>query len=114
MAATAGTVILQGKSGRTYSVDSYIPDATGTFLGFNPSGIATSTSPTTYRLPEDCKIIDVSIGTAPTAVGVALTLNGVVMNGASLRWANQLQTLANRAKLQIYLSGGDFLGGTQF
>ena len=114
MAATAGTLLMQGKSGRTYSVDVYIPDATGTLLTFNPAGLATTTSQNTFRVPEDVVIYDVSIGTAPTAVGVALNINGAVKNGAALRWANQLQTLANRAKISIPVQAGDFLGGVQF
>ena len=115
MAATAGSIILLGKqSGRTYTVDLYIPDATGTALTFNPAGLAASTSPASYRVPEDVRIIDVSIGTAPTAVGATLNVNGAVVNGGTLRWANQLQTLANRAKLNKGINKGDFVGYTQF
>lgn len=114
MAATAGTLILVGKSGRTYSVDLYIPDATGTSLGLNPAGLAGTSSPTSYRVPEDCKIVDISIGTAPTAVGCTAYVNGAVLNGGTFRWANQLQTLANRVKINLYVAGGDFLSFTQF
>lgn len=114
MAATAGTLVLVGASGRTYTVDTYIPDATGTLLTFNPAGLAASTSPSTFRVPENCVIVDFSIGTAPTAVGAILTVNGAVNNGGTVRWANQLQTLANRMKLKIPITAGDFLGYTQF
>ena len=114
MAASAGTLVLVGKSGRTYTVDLYIPDATGTALTFSPSGLAASTSPATYRLPEDAVIVDISIAAAPTAVGAVFTVNQGVINGGTVRWANQLATLANRMKLKIGVSGGDFLGATQF
>lgn len=115
MAATAGSLIMVGnKSGRTYTVDLYIPDATATLLTFNAAGLAGSGSPSTYRVPEDVTIIDVSIGTAPTAVGATLNVNGAVVNGGTLRWANQLQTLANRAKLAVGIKQGDFIGYTQF
>lgn len=114
MAATAGSMTLIGKSGRTWTVDLYIPDATATFLSFNPAGLAASTSPATYRIPENCVIYDISIGTAPTAVGAALSVNSGVVNGGTLRWANQLQTLANRQKLNIPLNAGDFISYTQF
>lgn len=114
MAATAGTLTLLGRSGRTYSVDVYIPDATGTQLSFNPAGLAASTSQTTFRVPEDCTIIDFSIGTAPTAVGVTLQADSAPIIGGALRWANQLQTLANRQKLAVGLKAGAFLGGIQF
>lgn len=114
MAATAGTMVMMGRSGRIYTVDLYIPDATGTFLGFNAAGLAASTSPTSYRIPEDCNVVDVSIGTAPTAVGAALSVNSAVVNGGAIRWANQLQTLATRLKLKIPLKAGDFIQFTQF
>lgn len=114
MAASAGTMVLLGKSGRVYTVDVYIPDATGTKLGFNPAGLAGTSSATNYRIPEDCALVDMSIGTAPTAVGAALTVNSGVVNGGAIRWANQLQTLANRLKMKIPLNQGDFIEYTQF
>ena len=114
MAATAGTMTLLGKSGRTYSIDLYIPDATGTQLTFNPNGLAASTSPSTFRVQEDSTLIDVSIGTAPTAVGFVLQADSAAVVGGALRWANQLQTLANRQKLAIGLKGGSLIGGIQF
>ncbi len=114
MAATAGTITLLGASGRTYSIDAYIPDATGTLLTFNQAGLATSTSQPTFRLPENATIIDFSTGTAPTAVGVVLQADSAPIIGGALRWANQLQTLANRQKLNIGVKAGTFLGGIQF
>ena len=113
MAASAGTITLVSK-GRTWTVDLYIPDATATFLGFNPTGLAASTSPTTYRVPEDCVIYDVSIAAAPTAVGAALSVNSGAVNGGTVRWANQLATLANRQKLNVPLNKGDFITFTQY
>ena len=76
--------------------------------------MASTASATTYRVPEDVNIVDVSIGTAPTAVGAALTVNSGVVNGGAIRWANQLQTLANRLKQKIPLRAGDFIEYTQF
>jgi len=106
--------VLLGKSGRVFTVDLYLPDAAATKLGFNSAGLSGTASPTTYRIPEDCQIVDISIGTAPTAVGCALTVNSGVVNGGAIRWANQLQTLANRLKLKIPLRIGDFIEFTQF
>ena len=115
MAATAGTLVMLGQqTGKIYTVDLYIPDATGTKLGFNSTGLASTSSATTYRIPETCNIVDVSIGTAPTAVGAALSVNSAVYNGGAIRWANQLQTLATRLKLKIPLQAGDFIEYTQF
>lgn len=117
MAATAGTITFQSlKTGTTKSVDLYIPDSTATQLTFNPSALAASTSPATFRVPttEDWRIIDISIGTAPTAVGVAIQVDSAPLVGGALRWANQLQTLANRQKLDIRIPAGSFVGGLQF
>lgn len=112
MAASNGTLTLVGK--RTWTVDLYVPDAVATFLGLNPSGLAASTSPTSYRVPQDCVIYDISIAAAPTAVGATLSVNSETINGGTVRWANQLATLANRQKLNIPLSKGDFITFTQF
>lgn len=115
MAASAGTLVMIGRnSGKVYTVDMYIPDATGTKIGFNPAGLAGTSSATSYRIPENVYIVDVSIGTAPTAVGASLAVNSAVMNGGAIRWANQLQTLATRLKLKIPLNAGDFIEYTQF
>lgn len=114
MAANAGTIVLIGKSGRTYTIDAYVPDAVSTFLGLNSSGLASSTSPTTWRAPEPCKIVDISIGAAPTAVGAILQLNNANANGGTLRWANQLAANPNRMKLNLYVAQGDFVSFLQF
>lgn len=114
MAANAGTIVLVGKSGKTYTVDAYVPDAVATFLGLNASGLAASTSPTTWRVPEDCLIKDISIGAAPTAVGAILQRNNTNENGATVRWANQLAANPNRMKLNIPIYAGDFIGFLQF
>jgi len=113
MAATAGTMTLLGKSGRTYTVDIYVPDATGTQITFNPAGLAASTSPTTFRTQEDCAIIDIS-GAAPTAVGFTVQVDSAPVTGGALRWANQLATLATRQKLNIGVRAGSFIGALQF
>lgn len=114
MAATNGTLILLGKSGRTYSVDLYTPDAVAGLIGFNGAGLASSTSPTTWRTPEDVVIKDfISVG-APTAVGASLNINGATANGGTIRFNNQLASLPNRAALNVGVRGGDFIGYTNF
>lgn len=47
-------------------------------------------------------------------MGSALTLTGAVYPGNTLRWANQLQTLATRIKLNIPIRAGEQVGLTQF
>jgi hypothetical protein len=114
MAATFGTLLCVGKSGRTYSVDMAVPDAAAGIITFNQSGLAATTSPNNFRAPEDITIVDFVILAAPTAVGAALNINGGVVNGGALRMTNQLASLANRAKLKIGVRAGDFIGFTNF
>jgi len=109
MAASAGTAIIQTKTGKVISVDLFIPDAVATLLTWNPSGLAASTSPADYRLPEDGVLIDVTTATAPTAVGGTLRRNSGVVNGGTFRWADRLNTLSNRARFAIPMRAGDFL-----
>jgi hypothetical protein len=114
MAAQAGTVVLVGQSGRTYTLDLYVPDAVATNLTFNPAGLAASTSPSSWRAPEKVTIVDVSIGTAPTAVGCTFQANYTPINGATIRWANQLAANPNRPKLRVGLNAGDIISALQF
>jgi len=114
MAAQQATMVLVGRSGRTYSIDVHAPDAANTQLCFNSSGAAASTSQNTYRAVEDCIINDISIAASPTATGCVLTSNGNVIAGGSLRWANQIVTTVNRKPLAIPVRRGDFIGGLQF
>jgi hypothetical protein len=114
MAAQNFSLTLLGiQSKRTYIIDGYAPDAAGTLLTFNPTGAAASTSPTTYRVPEDVLIRDLSIAASPTATNVALNINGSVIVGGVVRWANVLNTLPFRVPLNIPVKAGDFIGGAQ-
>lgn len=114
MAASAGTLLLRGASGKSYTVDLYVPDATSTFLTFNGNGLAASTSPDDYRVPEDAVIEDISIAAAPTAVGAALIVDSATINGGTVRWANQLSTLNNRTKFALGLRKGAIIKYQQF
>jgi len=113
MAATAATFTFVGRSGQTYTVDAYVPDAVATNLTFNPSGLAASTSPNYWKAPEACTLVDIS-GAAPTAVGGTITLSGALYTGKTFRWANQLATLANRQKHAIPIPAGEQVGVLQF
>jgi len=115
MAAQNGTLYLRGlRTGRTYSVDVYLPDATGTIWTLNSSGAAASTSNSTYRAVEDSIIVDFVVATAPTATGAIIVANGNILPGATLRYANQLAALPNRTPLAVVVKAGDFVGATQF
>jgi len=113
MAAQQATMTLVGQSGKTYSIDVHAPDAAGTQITFNPSGAASSTSPTTFRIPESGVIFDYAIAASPTATGLVLYRNSGAILGGALRNANQLVTLANRQKMKIPVNAGDFISGVQ-
>lgn len=114
MAASNGTLSMVGASGKIYSIDVYIPDAVATFLAFNPTGLAASTSPSQLVIPEDGFINDFVTVAAPTAVGFNIQLDSAAQPGAALRHANQLATLATRQKLRIPVRKGQILTALQF
>jgi len=115
MAANAGTILLRNvKTGQTITLDIYVPDAVATNLTFNPSGLSAATSPAAYTVPFDCVIEDVSIAAAPTAVGAIFQSGYTNINGATIRWANQLAANPNRPKLVIPLRAGTILSALQF
>ena len=114
MAAINATLVLKGlRTGKTYSVDVYAPDAVATLFTFNSSGAASATSNSSYRAVEDCVISDISATAGPTATGFTFTANGNVVSGGVLRWANQLTSLPNRTKMALPIRSGDFLGAIQ-
>ena len=114
MAASYGTLVIAGNSGKVYSIDCYTPDATGTQLTFNPTGLAASTSPSSLVIPENGVIVDYVQVAAPTAVGFNIQLDSAAQPGATLRHANQLCTLAKRQTLRIPVRKGQILSALQF
>lgn len=114
MAASNGTLIIQGRSGKVYAIDAYTPDATGTTLTFNPTGLAGSTSQSQLVIPEDGVIVDYIQVAAPTAVGFNIQLDSASIPGGTLRHANQLNTLPNRARLMLPVRRGQILTALQF
>ena len=114
MAAIFATMIAIGQSGKTYSIDLQVPDAIATQVTFNASGLAASTSEKYWSTPEPITIVDISAAGAPTAVGATFTFNGAIMNGNTIRWANQANTLSNRIKLAVPIPAGAQVGMLQF
>lgn len=109
------TIAAVGRSGNIYTVDGYSSDVIGAFCTLNPSGPAGTGSLTSWRCPEDVKIVDVSVITGQTvATGWVFYQNGAVRNGGVLRFTNQLSTLNNRIPLNIKFNAGDLIGLQQF
>lgn len=111
MAAQAGSALILGlETGKTYSLDLYLPDAVATKVGISTNGIAASTSDTQWFAPEKCVIKDVSIHTGQTAVAHQVLINSVPLAGGILRNANFLDSLSFRPKLNIPIERGQWLG----
>jgi hypothetical protein len=114
MAAQSGSLLLIGlKSKKTYNVDTYFPDAAGTFLTFSLVSAASSTSPNFLVLPEDVQIYDLSLTTSPTATNVTLYADNAPVVGGVIRYANQLTSLPNRQRFNICLPKGAQFQGIQ-
>jgi hypothetical protein len=114
MADQAGTMVFVGSSGQIYSIDVFIPDAVNTEVKFNASGKAVSTSNNFWKAPEDCTLVDISATAAPTAVGGVLTLSGAQYAGKTIRWSNQLASLATRMTHRAPIPAGEQVGILQF
>lgn len=115
MAASAGQLKLLMKDGSTYSVDAYQPDAVATYIGFNASGLASSTSSTTFTVPKGAvAIVSWSVVTGATAVGMNIILNSGSKAGYTLRHSLFLNTLATREAVYLPVTEGDQLQALQF
>jgi hypothetical protein len=107
MAAQNGSLLLVGlKTGKTYNIDVYAPDAASTYWTFSMTGPAASTSPNFLVLPEDCQVYDFSLATAPTATNATLYADNAPVVGGVVRYANQLTSLPNRQRFNIRLPKG--------
>ena len=114
MAASNGTLVIMGRSGRKYEYDVYTPDATGTQLGFSGTGLASSTSQTQLVIPEDGAITEFIEVAAPTAVGFCFSLDSASVQGGTVRHANVLSTLATRVTQLIPVRAGQILTALQY
>lgn len=114
MAAQNASILLRGRSGKTYSPDVYLPDATATVGRFAVNSAAVATSTDYYKAEEDCVIEDLNLATAPTATGAVFTLSGAPIAAGTIRYANQLTSVQNRSKLRIPVNKGEQLGMLQF
>jgi len=109
------TFTFKGASGRLYTVDGYVSDAAAAAVTFNPNGSAGSTSPQYWRCPEMVTLVDYSQVTGTgVAVGIYMTRDGAIVPGTSMRFANQLNSLAFRPALKVDFPAGALIGATQF
>lgn len=109
------TLFARGRSGKIYTVDVYLSDVANAQGNMNPSGAAGTGSLQYWRPEEDIKITDFSIVTGMTDTkGVNITYNGAIGTGRLLRYANQLNTLATRGSLNLFVPAGTLIGMIQF
>lgn len=111
MAATAGTIFAKGmRTGTTYAIDVYVPDAVADVLRFDSGAGAGSTSAVDYAFPEDVVIYDASFAAAPTATRVRITGNGVP-SANTIRYGSYAYNLNNRPLMNIKVKAGTRIGG---
>lgn len=113
--ATNATAVFKGlRSGTIYTVDMYISDVVAAPVTFSTSGLATSTSLTFWKAPEDVMLIDLSVISGPTVmVALQPTSNDGIVAGYMFRIANFLNSLATRAPISLGFAAGKNIGFIQ-
>jgi len=102
------------ETGRVYNVDSYLSDVANAQINLDSGNGAGTTSLTYYKIPEKATLIDFSIVTGMTdTTNIALTSDGAQIPGARLRYANFLNTLSQRAPIQVTFARGSNFGAIQ-
>ena len=102
-----GTAVLKGlRSGRIYNVDVYHSDVVDGLANFDGGGGASATSPTSFTLPEDCILADVSIVTGMTDTTKVQVLRGNQPTGDFLRFSQHLTTSPARSPIQLGFKQG--------
>ena len=109
MAATPknGTMIFRGLStGQSYSIAFYNPDVAGSLVRFDAGAGAGAATPDYVAFGEPVQLEDVCVVTGI----IDTTQLRIVANNAPtvqvLRWAQHLDSLANRPKLNIRFKAG--------
>lgn len=117
MAATPryGSLLFRGaQSGRTYAVDVYVSDVNAAQVTFDNGSGASSTSLVYWKAPENVILEDFSIatGTADTT-NLVFTSDGAQVPQSRLRYANFVNTIATRPKLNIGFRSNSNIGAIQ-
>lgn len=108
MAATPknGTIILQGVSGREYSLSIYCSDVANAAVTFSTTGSAGTGSQNFYIIPENCVLKDVSLVTGMADTTALVPYINDVPSGALVSIANAINTLAYRAIPKLGFAAG--------
>ena len=97
-----GTAIFRGlKSGITYSKGLYNPDVAGSLVRWDVGGAAGAATPDFVDFPEPVTLEDLSVVTGIVDTSQVRVIASASPTGHLLQWANHLNTLNNRPKLNI-------------
>ena len=112
---TNGTCTFIGlASQKVYAVDLYISDVNNANCTFGVGTTAAAGSKAYWRPIEDVVLVDLSIITGPTVITTLVpTSNDAQLQGTRLRFANFLNTLTTRPRLQIGFAKGNEVGFIQ-
>jgi hypothetical protein len=112
-AGTPGSIICVGRSGNTYSKQTWFTDGVGAQMRFDQgAGVSATLGDTFATFPEDVAITDIVVSTTatPTATTFRLTLNGTPTSQMFVV-AGQLTSVAFRPQLRLPIPASARLGG---
>jgi len=112
MAASAGTLVLIGKSGRGYIKDLYFDDGAGSPVNWDGGAGAASTSPEQWQPPEDVTITDLIIVSATGQTRSQININNA-SSGNILLNAVHLSTVVSRPVPRTLIPAGARISITQ-
>lgn len=115
MAATPryATFTLIGQSRKTYSLDVYFSDVAAALANFDQGSGASATSPTSWRAPEPCAIVDLSVVTGMADTTKIQVTRNQKPTGDILRLSIHETTLAYRPRLNIPFGAGQDISAIQ-
>lgn len=105
MAASYGSALFKGRSGRTYYKDIYLDDTANNPVRWDAGNGASATSETSWLAPEDVVLLDVVIVAATGQTKTSIQGNGM-QTGDILRNSVQLSTITFRPTLMVPFRAG--------
>lgn len=109
--ATATFVGVQ--SGMNYSKDVYCSDVVDGLVNFSSGGAAAAGSESFWSPPENVLLVDLSILTGMTDTTALQWTRDSVPTGDVSRYANHLNTLNSRPRLNVLIAAGQRIAANQ-
>lgn len=102
-----GTLVFAGLStGQNYNKDIYIGDVANALVNWSSGGVASATSQQHWRPQEDVMLVDFSVLTGLADTEALQLTRDAVPTGDVLRYANHLNTLNSRPRLNVVFGAG--------